>query len=226
MILVYFHSLTGRVRVRRLWIILSIVMSTAAFAGEFTGKVIGVADGDTITVLHVNGDTKTPVKVRLAGIDTPEKAQDYGAKAKKALSSQIHGESVKVVYTEKDRYGRTIGDVYWGNHWINYEMVAAGWAWHYKQYSKDKRLADAEVTARKGRKGLWADPNEPIPPWEYRRALRGSQRRVNTLGASGLYWLNTGSETRHNSSCKYFKNTKRGRVCRPSEGKPCGGCGG
>jgi endonuclease YncB( thermonuclease family) len=129
MILVYFHSLTGRVRVRRLWIILSIVMSTAAFAGEFTGKVIGVADGDTITVLSVDGDTKTPVKIRLAGIDTPEKAQDYGAKAKKALSSQIHGKTVKVVYTEKDRYGRTIGDVYWGKRWINLEMVAAGWAY-------------------------------------------------------------------------------------------------
>jgi endonuclease YncB( thermonuclease family) len=103
MILVYFISLTGRVRVRSQWVILSIVMSTTAFAGEFTGKVIGIADGDTITVLHVDGDAKTPIKVRLAGIDTPEKAQDYGAKAKKALSSQIHGETVKVVYTEKDR---------------------------------------------------------------------------------------------------------------------------
>jgi micrococcal nuclease len=149
------------VLVRSLWIILSIVMSTTAFAGEFTGKVVGVADGDTITVLRVDGDTKTPTKVRLAGIDTPEKAQAYGTKAKQALSSQIHGETVKVVFTEKDRYGRTIGDVYWGKHWINYEMVASGWAWHYKQYSRDKRLADAEVAA-----GTIQQDSSACPPLE------------------------------------------------------------
>ena len=71
---------------------------------EFTGKVIAVADGDTITVLHVSGNAKTPVKIRLAGIDTPEKKQDYGQKAKAAISAKVFGKTVRVVYTEKDRY--------------------------------------------------------------------------------------------------------------------------
>ena len=211
-------------RVTRL--LLFCLLSGWASADSFSGKVIAVADGDTITVLRSQDGTKTPTKIRLAGIDTPEKAQAYGTKAKQALSSQIHGKIVKIVYTEKDRYGRTIGDVYWGTRWINYEMVAAGWAWHYKQYSKDKRLADAEVAARKGHKGLWADPNKPVPPWGYRRALRGSQRRVKASEASGPYWLNTGSGTRHNQSCKYFNNTKRGRRAGPNDGKACGMCGG
>lgn len=145
-----------------------ILTAHATLAGIITGKVTRVIDGDTITVLDAD---KTEHKIRLAGIDCPETSQAYGAKAKQALSVQIFGEAVRVTYKERDRYGRIIGDVYWGKHWVNLELVASGWAWHYKHYSKDKRLADAETAARKMHYGLWVDP-DPVAPWDYRRAKR------------------------------------------------------
>ena len=191
-------------------------------AGTITGSVIRVTDGDTIVVLDAD---RTQHKIRLAGIDCPERKQAYGNKAKQALSAMVFSKTVKITYTEKDRYGRIIGDIYWGKHWINLEMVGAGWAWHYKHYSKDKRLADAEAAARAGHKGLWADPN-PVAPWEYRRAPKSTQTPQKASEVTGGHWLNTSSGTRHNSGCKYFKNTKRGRIAGPSEGKACGECGG
>ena len=146
-------------------VILLWLAAQVTLAGIITGKVTRVIDGDTIVVLDA---AKTEHKIRLAGIDTPEKAQAYGSKAKQALSEQIFGKTVTVTYSGKDRYGRIIGDVYWGKHWINLEMVAAGWAWHYKQYSDDERLADAETVARKRHHGLWRD-KEPVPPPLYCR---------------------------------------------------------
>ena len=158
--------------VRKSLVLILCLIAGLSLAESFSGKVISVADGDTITVLRSQDGTKTPVKIRLAGIDTPEKSQDYGNKAKQALSDKVFGKTVTITYSEKDRYGRTIGDVYLGNNWINLQMVSAGWAWHYKQYSKDKQLAAAETAARKMHYGLWADPNIPVPPWEYRAARR------------------------------------------------------
>lgn len=106
-------------------------------------------------------------------------------------------------------------------------MVKGGWAWHYKAYSKDKRLADAEVGARRTRRGLWAD-SHPVPPWEFRNGKSTTSKSRN--GDSGKtitgYWLNMSSGTRHNSNCRYYENTKRGKPCGKADGKPCGGCGG
>ena len=212
--------------VRKSLVLILCLIAGLSLAESFSGKVISVADGDTITVLRVQGDTKTPIKIRLAGIDTPEKAQDYGNKAKQALSDKVFDKTVTITYSEKDRYGRTIGDVYLGNNWINLQMVTEGWAWHYKQYSKDKQLAAAEIASRNARKGLWADPNKPVPPWEYRRGQRSSKSTRKPLEANAQYWLNTSSGSRHNRSCKYYNNTKRGRIAGPNEGKACGTCGG
>jgi micrococcal nuclease len=129
------------------------------------GKVISIADGDTLTVLTAN---KQQIKVRLSGIDTPERKQAFGTKAKQALSSKVHGRTVRVKDNGKDRYKRTLGDVFLGERWINLELVKEGYAWHYKAYSKDKRLAQAEVEARSAKRGLWVD-GKPVPPWEFRR---------------------------------------------------------
>ncbi len=128
----------------------------------------------------------------------------------------------------KDRYGRTLGDIYLGERWINLEMVSEGYAWHYKAYSKDKKLAAAEVVARKGKKGLWAD-SDPVPPWEYRKAgSKSTSSKSDTSKPKAVtgYWLNTSSGTRHNSNCRYYENTKRGKPCGKAEGRPCGTCGG
>lgn len=129
-----------------------------------SGKVVGVTDGDTITVL----DSKVQHKIRLAEIDTPEKKQAFGAKCKQVLSDKIFGKEVKILWDKEDRYKRIIGTVIFNEGNINREMISEGYAWHYKQYSKSKELEELEQKAREKRLGLWIDKN-PIPPWEFRK---------------------------------------------------------
>lgn len=128
-------------------------------------KVVGVSDGDTITVLDAEKKTH---KIRLQHIDTPERKQSFGTKAKQMLSDKVFGKEVRIERHSKDRYGRTIGVVYLGSRCINLEMVQEGWAWHYKQFSKSSEYAEAEKAAKKKKLGLWQDTN-PIPPWEFRK---------------------------------------------------------
>jgi hypothetical protein len=116
---------------------------------------------------------------------------------------------------------------------VNEQLVANGWAWHYKQYSTDAKLAQLEASAKAGGKGLWADPN-PLPPWEFRSRQRSgtpppatsaSRSSADSTEETG-YWLNTTSNVRHNSRCQHYKNTSKGRACGPSDGRACGICGG
>ena len=130
--------------------------------------MISVLDGDTIKVLD---SSKKELKIRLAEIDTPEKKQAFGQRAKKALSQKIFGKSVKVKVATKDRYGRLIGTIMIGDRNINHEMVKEGYAWHYKAYSKSSLLARLEKEARSSRNGLWALPN-PVAPWIWRRGKK------------------------------------------------------
>lgn len=144
---------------------LALALSFSAWA-DLTGKVVGVSDGDTITVLDAQ---KIQHKVRLAEIDAPEKAQAFGNKSKQALSTLVFGKSVTVVEQGHDKYKRTIGRVYQGNVDVNAEQVKQGMAWVYRKYSKDKTLLPLEAEAKAQRLGLWADSN-PIPPWEWRHS--------------------------------------------------------
>ena len=150
------------------------ILSASALADDpprpFTGKVVKIADGDTITVLH----NKTQHRIRLEGIDAPEKGQAYGAKARQTLADKIFGQKVRVDWTKRDCYGRIIGRVYLGERDISLEMVKDGFAWHYKRYSKEAALADAEKEARKAGRGLWSD-REPTPPWEWRRERKAKK---------------------------------------------------
>jgi endonuclease YncB( thermonuclease family) len=130
----------------------------------FTGKVVKVADEDTITVLVDD----VQHRIRLAGIDAPESKQAFGTKAKKILADKVFGKEVKVVWRTRDRYKRIIGDIYLGDCWLNLEMVEEGYAWHYVYFSKDRRLAKAEKEAKDNKRGLWVDP-DPTPPWEFRK---------------------------------------------------------
>lgn len=129
-----------------------------------TGKVIRIADGDTFTMIFDNG---FEVRVRLNGIDSPEKKQAFSNRAKQTLSDLIYNKKVKVYYESKDRYGRVLGDIYIDNLNVNQEMVRRGMAWHFIRYSDDETLAALEKEARKNSIGLWADPN-PVAPWEFR----------------------------------------------------------
>lgn len=138
---------------------------------DFTGDVVGVADGDTITVLDAD---KVQHKIRLAEIDAPEKAQPFGNRSKQALNELVHGKVVRVVEHGHDKYKRTIGRVYQGDVDVNAEQVKQGLAWVYRKYSKDATLSPLENEAKAQRLGLWADA-EPVPPWRWRKFKRQYQ---------------------------------------------------
>jgi endonuclease YncB( thermonuclease family) len=151
-----------------LFALLLVSAPTAPTAPQtITGKVVSITDGDTVKVLQGSEQ----FKIRLNRIDCPEKKQAYGTKSKTALSEKIFGKEVRIEYQKKDKYGRILGDVYQGERWINKEMIAEGWAWHYRYFDKSKELEQAEKQAREKKNGLWAD-KEPIPPWEFRKGKR------------------------------------------------------
>lgn len=202
-----------------------------AAADVLSGQVIRVADGDTLTLLVDDEDAPKQVRVRLEGIDCPESSQAFGQKAKQALSDLVLKRTVKVWSIGQDRYGRTLGRVYVGEDDeridVNLALVAQGMAWHYKQYSDDENLAEAETAARSERRGLWTD-SSPMAPWDWRDQQRKteSEQPEFTPAVDGKHWLNTSSGVRHNNRCEQFGKTKRGRPCEPDEGRPCGICGG
>lgn len=138
------------------------------------GKAVHIPDGDTFDLLTA-GQKK--IRIRMSGMDAPEKAQDFGQVAKEGLGSLLQGKQLRVVVRDLDRYGRAVCDVYaaaaLGEDWINLQMVQKGWAWHYKQYSKDAQLAAAEQAARAAHKGLWSQSN-PTAPWVFRADKRRS----------------------------------------------------
>ena len=137
----------------------------SADANSWSGKVVGVADGDSITVMH-NGKGE---KIRLYGIDCPEKRQAFGKKAKQFTSGMVFKKVVKVEPVGTDRYGRTISWVNCDGKSLNEALLKADLAWHYKKYSSDKKLAILENKARQTKAGLWIDPKAQ-PPWEFRRS--------------------------------------------------------
>lgn len=135
-------------------------------AKALSGRVIKIADGDTFTLLVNN---KEQVKVRLYGIDAPEKNQAYGKRAKQYLSKLIWGVPVTVNVIEQDRYGRSIGKVSTNQiKDVSLEMIRAGYAWLYREYCNDRAYEIAEKNARRNRKGLWQDAH-PIKPQEFRK---------------------------------------------------------
>jgi endonuclease YncB( thermonuclease family) len=156
--------------------------SLAATDESFEARVIGITDGDTITVRIA--DTP-PYTIRLSGIDAPEKQQPFGNRAKQNLSQLVFGKQVRIEWSKKDKYGRVVGKVLVAQPVAcakppcpatldaNLAQVAAGFAWHYKQYEKEQSKQDrlaydgAEQRAREQKLGLWSDPH-PVPPWEWR----------------------------------------------------------
>jgi endonuclease YncB( thermonuclease family) len=130
-----------------------------------TGKVIKIVDGDTFDLLT---DDKTTIRIRMNGIDCPERKQDYYQVCKDALAEYIFGKDVKLITHGKDRYTRTIADVFYKNENMNLKMIQNGFAWHYKKYSSNLIMAKAEEDARRKKIGLWTMDNA-IAPWDYRK---------------------------------------------------------
>ena len=249
---------------------LAIFFGGVSDVAEIHGRVVRISDGDTLTILSPATGTGTtgvppvasaratgtgttgvsPVaqhKIRLYGIDAPEKSQAFGAASKHHLSSLVFGKDVRVKYKSRDKYGRILGTVYVDGKDVNLEMIRAGLAWHYKRFDSTPAYAAAESEARQNRRGLWSDPN-PIPPEQFRHASGGARpiataRRVEYRAGSALpvssrtaapvndtwpdtgFWLSTNSNKRHNRKCENYRKT-RGYPCSSSDGTPCGKCGG
>ena len=149
-----------------------LVVTTCASADQLNCpcKVVKVTDGDTV---HVLDQSRERHKIRLGGIDAPEKKQPFGRQSTKNLAGYVAGKDIEVEYTKRDRYKRIIGKLLLDGQDVNLQQVRDGYAWHYKYYQKDQTKRDrvlyseAEDDARQLKTGLWSAPS--IPPWEYRR---------------------------------------------------------
>ncbi|MBS0454449.1 MAG: thermonuclease family protein [Proteobacteria bacterium] len=164
-----------------------------AHAEVIAGRVVKVADGDTITVLD---SANTPHKIRLAGIDAPEKKQAFGNASRLSLAQLVAGQSVRVETDKIDRYGRSVGVVFASGVDVNRTQLERGMAWWYRAYAREQSPANqaayslAEDDARSARRGLWVE-KEPIAPWDWRRSARhGVQLELGTAahgsGAQGF----------------------------------------
>ena len=174
-----------------LFLLLSLIISTNVHSSQtgnsFTGQTIDVADGDTITVLNQNNES---VKIRLAGIDTPEGSQVYGNQATQFTVSKVSGKRVRIVPDTIDRYGRTVALVLINGENLNEQIVASGNGWVYRKYCTADYCNDwlkLEETARDAQIGLWADKN-PQPPWEWRAEHRNGK---NGNGSGNVSVANT-----------------------------------
>lgn len=137
------------------------------------GQAVGIVDGDTFDLLPLAPAPAEPIRIRLEGIDAPEKSQPYGKAAKQYLGEFIFGKVVRADGAKKDRNGRRICTVFVADTLdVNRAMVASGYAWHFKKYSDDPALDSLERSARAARAGLWAATEPPIAPWDWRKGKR------------------------------------------------------
>jgi endonuclease YncB( thermonuclease family) len=203
-----------KIHTKWLTIVLSFILFPA-LSYAWSGKVVNVADGDTITVRPENGPQ---IKVRLYGIDCPEKAQPYGQKARDFTASMVAGKFVDVEVKATDRYKRTVGLVSINGVNLNESIVKNGYAWVYRQYCKESFCMDwskLESVARQQNNGMWADPHI-IPPWDWRHS--GGKKQVSGASysgktgndqtqqndAAGVYHGNVNSHKFHRLGCKHY----------------------
>jgi micrococcal nuclease len=193
----------------RIAALLLLLLVAPTLSHAWLGKVVHVADGDTITVLRDG----MKVKVRLYGIDTPETKQWYGQNAKTFTSSQVMGKTVDVQEIDVDRYKRVVGIVSAGNLALNRHLVKYGYAWVDHAYCKKpfcSEWAKTEEVARKAKRGLWKNP-EAIPPWEYRRSKRGKSSSTRTKQPVGSGSDCNCSDNLYN--CGDFKTQRQAQEC-------------
>ena len=156
---------------KKLILIFILFLSNFVHAKTLEGLVVGVADGDTITVLD---HQKNTYKIRLQGIDAPEKKQAFGEKSKQSLHDLVHSKQVRIEYDKEDKYGRIVGKVTVDDVDICLQQLVLGMAWHYKKYQTEQSASDravyseTELKSKSLKLGLWTD-DTPMPPWEFRK---------------------------------------------------------
>jgi micrococcal nuclease len=216
-----------------------------ALAQQIAGKVVGVSDGDTITVLTAE---KKQFKIRLNGIDCPESAQPFGQAAKQFTSKAVFGKDVTAVVKDTDRYGRTVAVILGPDGAnLNQSLVKNGYAWWYRQYApNDLTLKQLEWEAREAKRGLWAEPKTAIAPWEWRKGVRPASAvpRAATVGnaRSGggnpttarsvqpitrtVYITDTGAKY-HEAGCRHLSHSQHAISLKDAEAQgytPCKHC--
>ncbi|HMP78507.1 MAG TPA: thermonuclease family protein [Pirellulaceae bacterium] len=212
---------------------------------QIEGRVIGVADGDTFTLLV--GDEQR--RIRLEGIDAPEDSQQFSAKSKEALADLVFEKTVVVEVIGTDKYGRTLGHVFVTDDtgtsiWVNRRLVQDGWSWHFREHSRSRVLNLSERHARSQKAGLWADTSQIVAPWEFRERQRiaqaekakerlDAQKEVENLaGQQGqpqgrtVYITDTGDKY-HLSNCRSLRSSKTAVPIENAKRQgysPCGIC--
>ncbi|KAA2211609.1 nuclease [Pseudoroseomonas oryzae] len=210
-------------------VLVLLLLSFPALAAELRGEVVGISDGDTLTLLTPD---KRQVRVRLAEIDAPESRQPWGSRAQQALSALVFHQAVRVVVQDTDRYGRTVGTVWVGGRNANAEMVRQGQAWVYRQYLRDRSLLALEDEAKQARRGLWALPEaERVPPWQWRRQGQSSQPapaplpRASAVAGSAAFTCGGKRLCREMSSCAearfHLQQCGLSRLDGDRDGVPC-----
>jgi endonuclease YncB( thermonuclease family) len=165
-------------------VLASALAAAPVYARDFDGRVVGIQDGDTVTVLDASNQQH---RIRIAGIDAPEKAQAFGAAAKENLARLAFGRQADVRCSKRDRYGREVCNVYVGARDVGLEQVRSGHAWWYREYAREQVPDDrkvyetAESEARGARRGLWHDAS-PTPPWDWRRQARSASQAGTRAG--------------------------------------------
>lgn len=205
-----------------------LLLPIPSFCQTFIGKVVGVSDGDTITILDSN---RQQHKIRLYGVDCPESGQAFGQTAKMHTATLTAQKVAMVKSYDTDGYGRTVGVVTVNGVNVNQSLIEAGYAWQYRQYCKESFCRDwlqDESRAREAELGLWSDP-EPVPPWDWRRGAKNhSQGKKDPL--PGSHHGNVKSHVFHAPSCRDYncKNCVeifQGREAAIAAGyRPCGRC--
>jgi len=195
----------------------AVALPAAAFT--ITGRIVGVHDGDTVTLLD---DAKRQHRIRLAQIDAPELRQPFGERSKQSLSELVYGQTVRAECSTTDRYGRSVCTIFVGGMDANLEQVRRGMAWVYRQYSNDATYLQAEETARAQRVGLWSQAN-PQQPWNYRNG--GKSATSSSSAQSDKPPCGAKRTCREMTSCEeamhYLRDCGVSSLDRDRDGVPC-----
>ncbi len=204
----------------RFLMLLLVCAINAAYAEEFSAKVIAVLDGDTVLVLR----GAQQIKVRLANIDAPEKAQEYGMASKQSLAEMVLRKQVQVSSQAMDEYGRMVAQIQAGGLKVNEEQVRRGMAWEYSHFHSDRNYLALQSEAQQARRGLWAQGN-PTPPWDWRKQHPSTVAAQPNAVVSPVRSCGNKKHCSEMSSCEearyYFTNCGIKALDGDGDGVPC-----